>query len=290
MALAERTHHSSRGPTIARAGVWGHELNYTGTIPNLPTPQPELLSLYDEEPGGMRGPDRIVTCPRRRSGICGAPCSRLSLLSLRCRLLDVPVPQTVGQLVGALLHLDTPVPEHAIFEVPKISCPSRFPRSVLREPQKAEQLVEAPTFVSLVEVIEQPVDIPVRAWYGTGGRLEGFLPGQSSSSVEQIADTPVPRRGIYGGFQGFHHGQSAAAKFSEQIFDIPVPHGGRHLHDPGLASLPQEVAGEAFQGFFFALFPGEKCAVGSALGVGTGCGLCRRSLWCRFSMILRRRW
>ena len=62
---------------------------------------------------------------------------------------DVPVPQTVDQLVGVLLHLDTPIPEHAIFEVPKISCPSRFPRSALREPQKAEQLVEAPTLVSL---------------------------------------------------------------------------------------------------------------------------------------------
>ena len=32
MALAERTHHSSRGQTIARAGVWGHELNCTATV------------------------------------------------------------------------------------------------------------------------------------------------------------------------------------------------------------------------------------------------------------------
>ena len=29
MALAERTHHSSRGQTIARAGEWGREQNYT---------------------------------------------------------------------------------------------------------------------------------------------------------------------------------------------------------------------------------------------------------------------
>ena len=39
-------------------------------------------------------------------------------------------------------------------------------------PQMVEQLVEAPTIVSLIEVIrqlvEQPVDIPVRAWSGTG--------------------------------------------------------------------------------------------------------------------------
>ena len=74
MALAESTHHSSRGQKIARAGVWGREMNYTATI-------------------------------------------------------------------------RAPIPEHAIFKVPKISCPSRFPRSALREPQKAEQLVEAPTLV-----------------------------------------------------------------------------------------------------------------------------------------------
>ena len=49
MALAERTHHSSRGQTIARAGVWGHELNYTATMWHPPTPQPELFSLFEEE-------------------------------------------------------------------------------------------------------------------------------------------------------------------------------------------------------------------------------------------------
>ena len=40
--------------------------------------------------------------------------------------------------------------------------------------------------MSLVDVIrqpvEQPVDIPVRAWGGTGGRLQGSLIGQYSSS------------------------------------------------------------------------------------------------------------
>ena len=97
--------------------------------------------------------------------------------------------------------------------------------------------MEAPTLMSLVYVneqlvVEQIVDIPAR------GRHQGFLPGQSSSpSVEQIADTPVPRRGSYGGFQGFHPGQSSTA-VAEQIVDIPAPHGGRHLQDPGFASIP----------------------------------------------------
>ena len=124
--------------------------------------------------------------------------------------------------------------------------------------------VEARTTVSLIEVIrqpvEQPVDIPVRAWGGTGGRLQGFLPGQySSSSVEHIADTPVPHHGIFGGFHGFHPGQSTAAS-SEQLVDIPVPHGGLHLQDPGLASLPHDAAGEAFQGVFSTFPHAEKSA------------------------------
>ena len=158
-------------------------------------------------------------------------------------LLHDAVPQMVEQLVDFLTPLDFPVPEQVI-EVPKIVCPPHAAGTVFGVPQTVEQLVEAPTIVSLIEVIrqpvEQPVDIPVRAWGGTGGRLQGFLPGQySSSSVEQIAD-------------------------------IPVPHGGLHLQDPGLASLPHEVLlGKRFKGFL-ALFPGgKKCEHWSALGVGT---------------------
>ena len=166
-------------------------------------------------------------------------------------LLHDVVPQMVEQLVDFLTPLDFPVPEQVI-EVPMIVCPPRAARTVLGAPQTVEQLLEAPTIVTLIDVIrqpvEQPVDIPVRAWDGTGGRLEDF-----SSTVEQIA---VPHHGIFGGFQGFHPGQSTAAS-SEQIVDIPLPHGGPHLQDPGLASLPQEVAEGAFQ-VFFALFPVQK--------------------------------
>ena len=58
-------------------------------------------------------------------------------------------------MVASLLHLDTPIPEEVI-EVPKISSSSRCSRTVLSEPQTAEQLVEVPTVVSLVDVIELP--------------------------------------------------------------------------------------------------------------------------------------
>ena len=153
-----------------------------------------------------------------------------------------------------LSPLDFPVPEQVI-EVPKIVCPLRAARTVICAPQTAEQLVEAPTIVSLVEVIEQPVDIPVRAWGGTGGRLQGFLPGQFSSlSVEQNVDIPVShgRDRVGGGLLGLHPGQSSTAfggaehfpaATAEQIVDIPVPRGGRVLHpassssgSPGLAN------------------------------------------------------
>ena len=45
---------------MARARVWGHEQNYTATIRDPPTPQPELFELsFEEEPGGSR-PDRLA--------------------------------------------------------------------------------------------------------------------------------------------------------------------------------------------------------------------------------------
>ena len=57
--------------------------------------------------------------------------------------LAVPEPQMVDQLVAMIKHVDSVVPQQ-IIAVPRISWPSRFPRTVLREPQKAEQLVEVP--------------------------------------------------------------------------------------------------------------------------------------------------
>ena len=106
MAPAERTHHSSRGQKVARTGVWGREMNYTATIRDHPPPQPELFSLYEEEPGGSR-PDRLSeVTPQdrdlRRTGdqfvdaVPGLPA------------LDVPVPQMVSaQDVDAY-----PLPSH----------------------------------------------------------------------------------------------------------------------------------------------------------------------------------
>ena len=37
----------------------------------------------------VRGRTGLLLCPGRRSGICGAPCSRLSMQSLRCRFSTI---------------------------------------------------------------------------------------------------------------------------------------------------------------------------------------------------------
>ena len=50
--------------------------------------------------------------------------------------LAVPEPQMVDQLVAMVKHVDSVVPEQ-IIAVPKISWPSRFPRTVLRSPPSA---------------------------------------------------------------------------------------------------------------------------------------------------------
>ena len=130
-------------------------------------------------------------------------------------LLHDVVPQMVEQLVDILAPLDFRVAEQGI-EVPKIVCPPRAARTVLHAPQAAEQLVEVPTIISysslLQQTLEQNVDIPVR---GRGGRnvdLQGFLPRQTSTApaVAQIVDNPASG----GGLQGFRPGQSSSASFS----------------------------------------------------------------------------
>ena len=121
-----------------RGGRWG------GTS-RRPAP---LLEVLPQEQVQQRTVEQIV--------------DPVPLVPLLCEV----VPQMLEQLVDFLSPLDFPVPEQVI-EVPKIVCPLRAARTVICAPQTAEQLVEAPTIVSLVEVIEQPVDIPVRAWSGT---------------------------------------------------------------------------------------------------------------------------
>ena len=156
-------------------------------------------------------------------------------------MLHDVVPQMVEQLVDLLAPLDFRVAEQVI-EVPKIVCPPRAARTFLRAPQTAEQL----GYSSLQQLfVEQTVDIPVPGRAGGRGR-GGFqgLPGQDSTAFFGADRVDIPG----GGLQGSRPGQGSASSSSS------LDHAG--------------------QGVFSHFSPDEKkCGVGSALGVGTECGL-----------------
>ena len=111
--------------------------------------------------------------------------------------VDAPVPLMEQQpLVDAFAPHDIQVPEQVI-EVPKILIDELPMRTPSRESQLAEQLVEAPSIVSLIEVIRQPVDIPGQRG---GVRLQGCPPEQGSTASSSSShvpagavDEPVPR-------------------------------------------------------------------------------------------------
>ena len=112
------------------------------------------------------------------------------------------MPQTVDYVADAFRILDRPMAEQVI-EVPKISCSPCPSRSLIPEPQSAEQLVEVPTVLSptriALQIAEQIVDTPVPRGRGER-RVQGSLPGQSTTAthssgkriseriVEQIVD------------------------------------------------------------------------------------------------------
>ena len=221
-----------------------------------PPPQPTLFSLYEEEPGGGR-PASLVEPLGPQAQVQRHAVEHLADVAPLLQCLDAPVPQEVEQLMDAFKSLDSPMAEQ-VMAVPKISSPSHASRTVLSEPQTAEQLVEAPTIVSLIEVIRQPVeqtvDIPVRAGGVGSGGLQGFLHGQSFPTVEQTVDFPVPSRlsGVgglqglhpgqsltafpggslhHGDFQGLHPGQSSTAFPVQKSVDVPVLGGSLHFGD-----------------------------------------------------------
>ena len=106
--------------------------------------------------------------------------------------LDGPVPILVEQQVYVLQLFDAfiPVAEQDI-DVPKIFIERIPPRTSVREPQLAEQLVEAPTIVSyslLQLTMEQNVDIPVPQGGGRHADLQGFPSRTEFNSADRRAD------------------------------------------------------------------------------------------------------
>ena len=177
MALAEFSHHSSRGQRMARAGVWEHDQNLTAKVRKPPTLQPELFSL-EEEPG-QHLCLRSLAGRRRWSGTSWSIWPSLPPWCKSSMLLCRRWVETLHTPCG---YWDFPIAEQAI-EVPKISCSPCPSRSRVPEPQSAEQLVEVPTVLSptriALRIAEQIVDTPVPQ--GRGGVVKVF----SQNRVQQ---------------------------------------------------------------------------------------------------------
>ena len=134
MAVAEARHHSSRGQTTATAisEVEERELHHAPRRQRPPPPGMRLASLA--EPQGTQ----VVL--ERHSGIA----YELVLA------LDAPVLQIVDQLFDVLQFFDTVIPvAEQIIKVPRILEDNIPQRTILCEPQLAEQLMKVPAYVSL---------------------------------------------------------------------------------------------------------------------------------------------
>ena len=193
---------------MARARVWEHEQNNTAKIRKPPTPQPELFSLEEEPGGGLPAP--LSEVAGRQGKVERHVVEDLGELAPLLQILDLPVPQMVDNVLDALRILDFPMVVQVI-EVPKVLIDVFLARSLVPEPQTAEQLVEVPTVLSptriALQIAEQIVDTSVPQGRGGKRRVQGFLPEPSSivtsSCLERISERPV-----------------------EQIVDIPSSGGG----------------------------------------------------------------
>ena len=184
MALAECQHRSAQRQKKARAREEERVMHYTTAFrTTVPPPEPELF----EEPGGMR-PKLLLEPQGRQTGVQRHIVEHLADLAPMVQILDVPVPQKGEELADILKLIDTQTPVEQVMAVPKISNFSVQPRSVLRCPEMAGQLVEVPTVLSFAllqrHTAEQATDIPVPGRGGGGGRegLQGIPSGQNSTA------------------------------------------------------------------------------------------------------------
>ena len=163
-----------------RAALHGH-------VPEHPTPQAagtEYFSLDVEDvPAAGSQPDRFAGVRlqgriQRRTVEQTVDFVRVAPM---VQFLDAPVPQTVEQLPDILHFFDTLMPDpEQVIEVPKILPEDVSVRTVVREPQLAEQLVEEPTNPGYVLAV---VAVRTLGWRAAAALLEW------------IVDHPAPGRG-----------------------------------------------------------------------------------------------
>ena len=222
MELAAALHHSSfRG-----AGPVAHHAPRSQKTVNC-REGAVYFELFDEDTAGLR-PTGLVEPRGPLEGVLQRIVEQIvDPVPLVPMLHDV-MPQMVEQLVDLLAPLDFPVAEQVI-EVPKVSSPTRCPRTVLSVPQTAEQLVEVPTVLSVAflqqRTAEQIVGFPVPGHEGGDrGGLQGLSQGQGSTAVcgAEHVGTPVPRGGD---FHCLSQGQGSSSFCGADHVGIPVPLG-----------------------------------------------------------------
>ena len=191
---------SSDALAAARSGGWERAVPH-GHVPEHPTPQAagteySALDIEDVLAAGPR-PDRLACVrPQERTQRRTVEQTFEAPLLLT---LDSPAPLMVEHLVDVHQFFEALVlVAEQVVEVPKIILENIPVRTLVREPQLAEQLVKVPTILthSFIRML-QNVDTPVpHGGRGASGGLQGFLPGRSSSfTVEQTVDIPAPRGG-----------------------------------------------------------------------------------------------
>ena len=247
MVLSEIKHHTSRGQNKDRTTGEENVLNSTAKLRKTPHPAAAATEndpmVLDEggvlAAGGLPAP--LSEVAGRQGKVVRHVLEDLGSVCPVVQILDLPVPHMMDQLAellnleedvldaGRLVDHCFQVPE-LVIEVPKISLDVIPLRSLVPEPQLAEQLVVVPTIVSfssLERIMEQTVEgrVGVRS-------LQGF-PGQSSTAYSG-ADFP--------------------AATAEQNVDIPVPRGDRTLLSASTSSVLPVTASQGF----FALFPKIK--------------------------------
>ena len=144
MALATVEHHSS-GPT-ANAAPRGQTTS-TSAREGEVREQHHGLRAQKRPLPGMRPAPLLEVLPQ--VGVQRHTVEQRIEHTPYVQILDAPVPLMVEQLVDVLQLLDALVPvAEQVFDVPKMFIERIPPRTSVREPQLAEQLVEAPTIVS----------------------------------------------------------------------------------------------------------------------------------------------
>ena len=191
-------------------------MNFTATIRDTSTHQPELFGLFEEEPSGTR-PDRIATLSAPQERVQRRTVQQIVDPVPLLPFLDDPAPQMVEQLPDVLQFFDALMPDpEQVIEVPKI-LPEDVPmRTTVRDTQLVPTIVSygsaddrilfrcsyewsrTLTFQFLVVAVEFPV-------------FKGFLPGQSSTALhrsqerisERIVEQNVDSRVVGGGLKDF---------------------------------------------------------------------------------------